>query len=65
MDLYRGSHVVDSFGNEGIVVKIIPGTDNENHGAVYVWQMNKLNYGADNCEHYSHFKWSDFLKILK
>ena len=63
MDLKIGDHVIDLWNDEGIVVKIIPGFDNENHGTIYVWQMNKLNYGADNCEHYPHFEWFKTLKI--
>ncbi len=63
--IYIGAHVVDIYGDEGIVVKIIEGINTEEHGSIYVWQMNKLEYGADNCEHYPHFEWNKILKILK
>lgn len=65
LDLKIGDHVVDIFGDEGIVVKIIPGINDEDHGTIFVWQMNKLEYGADNCEHYPQFEWFKTLKVVK
>lgn len=61
-----GDHVQDKFDNtEGIVVKIIPGQDVEEHGTIFVWQLNRTEYGIDNCEHYCHFGWRNVLKVLK
>lgn len=62
-----GDHVKEKMKpyHEGIVVKIRPGTDNENHGTIYVWQLNRTEYGADNCEHYSAVNWQNSLKIIK
>lgn len=62
--LRRGDRVVDNDGNEGIVVKIIKGFDSSDHGTVTVWQMNRLEYGADNCEHYGEFRWWEGLTIV-
>jgi len=63
-----GDHVVDRDGHEGIIVKIIPGTDDENHGIIYVWQLNDIEYGVDNCEHYAELSCRQnpsLLRILK
>jgi hypothetical protein len=65
LKLQVGQHVVDNFGDEGIVVKITPGSSREEHGTVYVWQLNRTEYGADNCEHYPEFEWWNVLKILE
>lgn len=62
--LHRGDRVKDRRGWEGIVVRIWPGTDNVNHGTINVWQENQLDYGADNCEHYSEINWREHLEIL-
>jgi hypothetical protein len=63
--LKRGCRVADTWGATGVVTKILPGTDLENHGAIYVWRENDYDYGADNCEHYSAINWRDHLKILE
>lgn len=58
--------VVDK--NKGIVVKIELGVNKEDHGTIYVWQLNRINYGGgDNCETYAEFNCRDGerLKILK
>ena len=52
-------------GYKGVVVKIIEGTNDENHGTVFVWQMDRMEYGADNCEHYPYFGWETSLKVIK
>jgi len=64
-NIYIGAHVVDLDAYEGIVVKIEPGYDVEEHGTVFVWQLNRVEYGIDNCEHYPFFEWHKSLKILK
>jgi len=58
-----GDQVIDVYKNPGIVVKIEPGIDVEDHGFIYVWQSARTEYGADNCEHYVHFGWKSFLRI--
>jgi hypothetical protein len=63
--LRRGCLVVDVDNNRGVVVKIEPGTDDEDHGTVYVWQLDRMDYGADNCEHYPEFGWQRCLTILE
>jgi hypothetical protein len=65
MKLKRGRVVIDTQGNRGVVVKIVPGFDTENHGTVYVWQMDRMDYGSDNCEHYCEFGWEKSLKIIE
>ena len=59
-----GDSVTDCDGHKGVVVKIIPGIDNENHGTIFVWQQDRLEYGADNCEHYVHYGWEKSLRIV-
>ena len=61
----RGDRVVDQDGNEGIVVKIVKGHDAEDHGTITVWQMNRYDYGMDNCEHYVEFEWWKSLTVVK
>lgn len=58
-----GLTVKDCFGSQGVIVKIIPETD-DFHGVIYVWQSEKLNYGDDNCEHYSYQGWKRMLRII-
>lgn len=58
-----GDRVGDADGNYGIVVKVIPGIDDEDHGTVYVWQSDRVGYGSDNCEHYSFTSWQRMLRI--
>ncbi len=60
----RGDVVIDFFGDKGVVVKIKPGVDDENHGTIHVWQSERYEYGADNCEHYPEFGWQEKLRIL-
>jgi hypothetical protein len=59
-----GDIVVDFFGSKGVIVKVVKST-NDFHGTIYAWQMDKLGYGADNCEHYSYDGWQDNLMILE
>lgn len=65
--LRLGSKVQDKYQyhGPGIVVKIIPGTDDADHGTVYVWLRETMDYGADNCEHYPAFGWEKHLTILE
>lgn len=58
-----GDSVIDIDKNRGIVVKIVPGTSDIDHGAIYVWQSERFEYGADNCEHYSQVAWKSTLRI--
>jgi len=58
-----GDAVIDVYKNPGIVVKIEPGIDVEDHGFIYVWQSARTEYSADNCEHYVHFGWKSFLRV--
>lgn len=62
-----GDHVKDRTqnSNEGIVVRVEIGKSVEDHGAVWVWQMNRENYGIDNCEHYVEFGWEKSLKLIR
>lgn len=65
MKIKIGDRVIDKYGDRGIVVKIRHGHSIEEHGTIYVWQMDRTEYGADNCEHYSYFEWEKVLRILK
>ena len=60
-----GDHVIDLYGDEGIVVKVLFGSDQEDHGTLTVWQINRTEYGADNCEHYAEINWKECIKVLK
>lgn len=51
--------------NEGIVVKIQEGYNIEDHCIIYVWQLNRVKYGDDNCEHYAYINWKQFLRIIE
>jgi len=59
-----GDLVTDYLGDKGIVVKIEKGYDDEDHGTIFVWQMDKYGYGADNCEHYCEFNWKNSLRVI-
>ena len=59
-----GDKVVDIDKNVGIVVRIDPGIDFEDHGTMAVWQSERYNYGGDNCEHYCEFNWKEHLRII-
>ena len=61
----RGSLVVDCDGHKGVVVKIEKGHNIEDHGTIFVWQIDRYEYGADNCEHYCEFGWEKSLKVLE
>ena len=64
----RGNLVQDTFGSRGVVVKIDiwdGELSHENHGTIYVWQIDETEYGADNCEHYPYFEWENCLTILE
>jgi len=60
-----GDRVKDENGNTGVVVKIIYGKDIEDHGTIFVWQEDRYEYGADNCEHYSQINWHKYLRVLE
>ena len=64
-ELKVGDEVRDQDGHRGIVVKIEKGTDDVNHGVVYVWQSERYEYGQDNCEHYVEFGWQRSLRVVK
>ncbi len=63
-----GDKVKDIDGHKGIVVKIIEsGIDEDNeyfHGVIYVWQLDRIDYGSDNCEHYTYDNWRSFLTFI-
>jgi hypothetical protein len=59
-----GDRVIDGNGFKGVIVKITEGTSVEDHGCVWVWQEDRYEYGADNCEHYCHYGWQPFLRLL-
>ena len=63
-ELLVGDKVIDIDKNLGIVVKIIIGTDIDDHGTIYVWQLERVEYGSDNCEHYAEINWRENLRIL-
>lgn len=66
-ELAVGDEVWDGDKGRGIVVKIIPNNPEnpiEEHGAIYVWQMDRLEHGADNCEHYAFTNWNWHLMIM-
>lgn len=59
-----GDAVQDLFLSKGIVVKIVvPENLDEDEGIIYVWQSEKIEYGADNCEHYHYLGWQELLRI--
>lgn len=58
-----GCQVIDPEGHRGIVVAVEEGHDIEDHGRIAVWQMDRLEYGPDNCEHYPHYGWERILQI--
>lgn len=60
-ELKLGDVVKDDRGLRGVVVKIVP-CNLEWHGTVYVWQEERMEYGGDNCEHYCHSNWHEFLR---
>ena len=60
-----GDRVIDIYGNRGVVVKVVYGHSAETHGSIFVWQMDRTEYGADNCEHYCYFEWEKVLRILR
>jgi len=62
--LKRGDRVIEKNGHKGIVVKIIKGTNDEDHGTIYIWQEDRDKYGADNCEHYAEINWKSYLRII-
>ena len=67
VEVILGMRLVDDEGNHGVVVKIIPHNPEnpiEEHGTVYVWQEDRMGYGGDNCEHYCHNNWHEFLRIV-
>lgn len=38
---------------DGVIVQITPPSE-KGHGVVAVWLENQINYGGDNCEHYTY-----------
>jgi hypothetical protein len=61
--LICGCEVVDMEKNKGIVVRVNHATP-DNHGSVFVWQSERVGYGADNCEHYAASNWREWLRII-
>jgi hypothetical protein len=59
-----GMRVQQDDGWIGVVVKIVPSTE-DFHGTIYVWQEERMEYGADNCEHFCHNNWKTHLRILE
>jgi hypothetical protein len=57
-----GMEVVDANGYHGVVVKIVPKSE-DFHGTLYVWQKDRTEYGSDNCEHYTIDIWKRFLRV--
>lgn len=57
--------MIDYQGYHGIVVDIKIGISDEEHGTIAVWQKDRYEYGADNCEHYVHFGWEKSLRVLE
>lgn len=67
--LSLGDKVIDVDGNKGIVVKIIEPEDPKNpsiddHGTIFVWQLDRIEYGSDNCEHYCYTNWKKILRKI-
>ena len=60
-DLQIGDHVIDLYGDKGVVVKIEPATL-DYHGTIFVWQSERTNHGNDNCEHYPFTNWKALLR---
>lgn len=58
-----GMEVVDDDGYHGVIVKIVPKSD-EFHGTIFVWQKDRMEYGGDNCEHYTIDSWKRFLRVV-
>lgn len=58
-----GMSVIDSWGHTGVIVYIVPGHTNEDHGVIAVWQSKRTSYGEDNCEHYPFHNWTNILTI--
>ena len=65
-EIKRGDVVVDRDRNKGVVVQIyVPENPTvEDHGSISVWQSERFEYGADNCEHYAWTNWKSNLRIL-
>lgn len=61
--LQIGNQVRDMAGYRGIVVKIVPYEDEPDNGTIYVWQLERTEYGIDNCEHYHINNWKRILRI--
>ena len=68
MKIKRGNIVEDLDGYKGVVVEIDTWNDEplsiENHGTISVWQIDRMNYDADNCEHYPYYNWHNLFKIV-
>ena len=65
--LRRGLRVQCVDGWIGVVVKMYdhnPENPIEEHGCVYIWQEEQMEYGGDNCEHYAHSNWQEFLRVI-
>jgi len=60
-----GDQVVDVDGHKGVVVKIVPGISDEDHGVIFVWQADRYEYGSDNCEHYVEFGWQPWIRVIE
>lgn len=62
-ELKLGVQLKDSDGRCGVVVRIEPPTD-DFQGVIYVWQADRINYGNDNCEHYTYSYWQRNLRVI-
>lgn len=60
-----GDRVIDKWGWRGVVVDVVYGHSVEEHGSIKVWQSDRTEFGADNCQHYCYFEWEKVLRILK
>jgi hypothetical protein len=65
-DLKLGVKLIDSRGYRGVVVQLEPPTNEtvEDHGTIYVWQIDRVGYGDDNCEHYTYSYWQRNLRVI-
>lgn len=64
-EISRGDSVQDRNGWKGVVVRIEHGSTIESHGTIYVWQSERMEYGADNCEHYAYVNWRKCLRVIE
>lgn len=48
----------------GVIVRVVE-PEGEHHGTIFVWQEHRLDYGADNCEHYAYYDDEQLGSVLK